>query len=1006
MIRIFSTILFILIYLSPAAQNLKAIYEGGTRTYVDPYSCTTVPNCDDNDPLSQDFCLNGLCAHKYVDGVANNQIFTMDMKANGDLVYITEKSVGIYNANQHQILTPMSSGLASNWYFLRYLEPELAPNGILWIPCSIYTGSTPEYGLMSWDGMSVDTFASNNFFNSNLLDIESYPNGDVVLLFANETLVNFDGQNWTSTSLNNYPSLNGMHIGSIEIDPAGDLWLGGTSSTNKVQFAHFDGSTWTTHLSTITHYGGSRSFMIASNGDKWSSSSANRITHFDGTNWTQYHASSLSNLPSGHGNIIKEGPNNRVWISMNNGGLVELDPSNGGYNLYDAQNTAYPFNYTGQIAAHPNFNQQYLSTYTEKGLGSFDGTNWSFITPEEGPADEFYRGFLDLEADGQIWYRGQFNEVNCYFDGTAWHNLPLTEEVLALEVDQSGGIWLVTTDPAAFLKYYDGNTITNISTPNGLYALYSLGIDANGDLWGHNYDAIWRFDGSSWTEFSNSAGNFSCGSSWGSIIDLIVGSNGTVWVGCGAGEIFSFDGTTWNLSYNANTYVRDILATNQGDIWTSTANELRRDGPSGTLVFDNNNSPWQSVIKHRLTQDQQGDIWGFSDQNQEIIHFASPNPTTYSMGGLGFQMDTTTHIAFDLNGDLWVSNVTGVAHFSFQTTPIDTVWPGDANDDLIANNMDYLALGQAFGSSGPARPNASLNWQAEPVSSWSNTLPSGVNYAHTDTDGSGTVDLDDTLAVTLNYGLTHNKSGGVELFGATPLLIIPDLSSYLPGDTVDAPIILGVDTLVADSVYGIAFTINYDPALIDSASLQIDFSNSWLGNKNQDMITLDRDDFSNGQVDLALSRTDQTERTGFGQIAKIRVVMIDDISGKDLIRDTLRLEITNVRLIRLDDTDIPYDTEIAEVVLTQEVTALADFESDFWTVYPNPAQDQIVIKAKRSAKRQTKLTLYNSQGQIVFKSSIPSGEQQIELPALPNALYLLQLQNEEGLYQQKLQIRR
>ena len=42
--------------------------------------------------------------------------------------------------------------------------------------------------------------------------------------------------------------------------------------------------------------------------------------------------------------------------------------------------------------------------------------------------------------------------------------------------------------------------------------------------------------------------------------------------------------------------------------------------------------------------------------------------------------------------------------------PTDSVWPGDANNDLVANNVDLLAVGVGFGATGPVRPNASNLW--------------------------------------------------------------------------------------------------------------------------------------------------------------------------------------------------------------------------------------------------------------------------------------------------------
>ncbi|MFU8860080.1 MAG: T9SS type A sorting domain-containing protein [Cyclonatronaceae bacterium] len=78
------------------------------------------------------------------------------------------------------------------------------------------------------------------------------------------------------------------------------------------------------------------------------------------------------------------------------------------------------------------------------------------------------------------------------------------------------------------------------------------------------------------------------------------------------------------------------------------------------------------------------------------------------------------------------------------------VWPGDTNNDGFVDETDVLPLGFFWRSSGPARAVTGSVWQEVPAVGW---LPLNATYA--DTDGSGTVNQSDLLAVGLNFGKTR-----------------------------------------------------------------------------------------------------------------------------------------------------------------------------------------------------------------------------------------------------------
>lgn len=84
--------------------------------------------------------------------------------------------------------------------------------------------------------------------------------------------------------------------------------------------------------------------------------------------------------------------------------------------------------------------------------------------------------------------------------------------------------------------------------------------------------------------------------------------------------------------------------------------------------------------------------------------------------------------------------------------PAQVIFPGDLNNDGRVNYLDLLPLGLAYGRVGPPRPEASLDWFAQPALPWPFQLPvSGVNFAFIDADGNGVIDSLDIAAIPFNY---------------------------------------------------------------------------------------------------------------------------------------------------------------------------------------------------------------------------------------------------------------
>jgi hypothetical protein len=80
------------------------------------------------------------------------------------------------------------------------------------------------------------------------------------------------------------------------------------------------------------------------------------------------------------------------------------------------------------------------------------------------------------------------------------------------------------------------------------------------------------------------------------------------------------------------------------------------------------------------------------------------------------------------------------------------VWPGDADNDGVVNEVDVLALSRYWANQGTTRSDQTINWEAKRATPWADTA---ATFA--DTDGDGVVNQADLRAITFNYGKEQSQ---------------------------------------------------------------------------------------------------------------------------------------------------------------------------------------------------------------------------------------------------------
>ncbi len=336
--------------------------------------------------------------------------------------------------------------------------------------------------------------------------------------------------------------------------------------------------------------------------------------------------------------------------------------------------------------------------------------------------------------------------------------------------------------------------------------------------------------------------------------------------------------------------------------------------------------------------------------------------------------------------------------------PIANVWPGDCDYDLQANNVDLLTLGIAYTATGTTRAGASNSWLAQPSADWTQSIPLGANYKHSDCNGDGLVDLNDTLAITLNYSSTHpfrlpgDNSNDFDLTSLPALTLVPVQDTVAPYSYVDVDVYIGSSALPIADLYGLAYTITYNSSLIQPNMSSMSFVNSWMGTRNTTMLALSHDDFNAGAMDVGMTRIDQTEISGNGYLGRFRVAV-----GGVSVPTTLELGLSATRASDVNATNIPINSVGALVVIDPQLPAgiTSPENTTHINLFPNPATDELLIQTEVIAEE---LVVIDAQGRVVYRSQPTGTQTKIDLQNFASGIYTVRATTPSGVSVQRLVI--
>ncbi|MBA2613852.1 MAG: T9SS type A sorting domain-containing protein [Bacteroidetes bacterium] len=325
----------------------------------------------------------------------------------------------------------------------------------------------------------------------------------------------------------------------------------------------------------------------------------------------------------------------------------------------------------------------------------------------------------------------------------------------------------------------------------------------------------------------------------------------------------------------------------------------------------------------------------------------------------------------------------------YVNTSCADVWPGDANSDGSANNLDILELGLHLSQTGAARASISNLWQSYFANNWVGFISNGKNLSHSDCNGSGLIDLNDTLAIYNNYNLTHTFKNNTTTFTSPQLNVVPDQNFVQSGQWGTASIYLGDSTNTINTINGVAFTINFDKTYLQFDSVYIEYPISFLNATNQNL-HFRKKQFNNGIIYTATTHTNNTNVSGNGKIAVLHFKV-----NPGLVFDTLfNFNLMNANQSNANGIISPLTVGATNTVAIGNTVGIKEnYLENTISIFPNPASDVITIKSSEEIK---KIEVLNLTGQIFLTEMVKSNTKQLNLGTFAKGIYLVKIYTVNG----------
>lgn len=350
-------------------------------------------------------------------------------------------------------------------------------------------------------------------------------------------------------------------------------------------------------------------------------------------------------------------------------------------------------------------------------------------------------------------------------------------------------------------------------------------------------------------------------------------------------------------------------------------------------------------------------------------------------------------LTVDIDGDTRPAGPIDIGADEIQI-PFTGVWPGDANNDLQVTSQDLYSVGLHYGNHNYQRDSISNDFIGQLCNDWNvNQIGSTVDMKYADCNGDSLIDMNDTLAINLNYNLTHlPKLNTVSTNTLTDINLHFNKVLYLPGDTVNADVIIGSAVNIQSNLYGASFKIAYEVDKVKPNSEKMIFINSWVGNINSTKIKFANINTTQGLLDASVVRITHTDVSGYGKVGTFQFVLLDTLSSQSV--DVSIIAADKINTGAIITPLIPGLDSI--MVVPNMTTSVPENILNEVSIYPNPASDYVKVNFGNIGNVTYKLEVRAMDGKTILTKVASENRYTLNLQGISKGIYALKITMDDG----------